>query len=168
MDTHALHRSLMHDPTVEYVRFSLHADCADARGHLHQSCVPCTPHASSRVLHRTHRWLDRPHFATWAHYAQRLFSILPSAAKVTPEQLLDQTSRDERDWPLWIYGHRGDMARDLHWPTLVDGKRLVAKEYVAELRRKGHNVSYSYARVLSCRSNPSQLPPPLPPPLLPH
>ena len=60
---------------------------------------------------------------------------------MTPEQLLDQRSRSERTWPLWLYGRRGDMARELHWPTLVDGTHWVSKEFVGELRRQGHNVT---------------------------
>jgi hypothetical protein len=152
VDTRMLHRKLLHDPMVEYIRFNLRADClvqikrgTSTRTALHDADAPCTPHPTSELLQRTHRWLDRPHFATRRHYEQRLFATLPRSAKVTPEQVLDQRSRVEHDWPLWLYGRRGDMARDLHWPQLVDGK-LVAKEFIPELRRSGRNVTgASYA-----------------------
>ena len=145
IDSALIHRQLMHDPTVEYVRFSIHPDCADGRTHrVHQGYTPCTPHPSTTLLHRANRWLDRPHFATRRHYEQRLFATLPYDAKVTPEQVLDQHSRLAKDWPLWMYGARGDMARDLHWPTLVDGKLWVSKEFVAEYARTGHNVTSTY------------------------
>lgn len=111
---------------------------------MHDANAPCTPHPRTPLLHRTRRWLDRPHFATREHYESRLFDRLPWTAKVTPEQVLDQRSRVEREWPLWIYGRRGDMQRDLHWPVLVDG-RLVSKEVVGELRRQGKDVNVSGA-----------------------
>ena len=131
-----IHRMLMRDPAVEYVRLSIHADCADKRTkHVHQGSTPCTPHESTPLLHRADRWLDRPHFATRAHYEQRLFASLPYAARVTPEQVLDQRSRTAKDWPLWMYGARGDMGRDLHWPTLVDNSFLISKEFVDECAR---------------------------------
>ena len=145
VEAHSVHRLLMHEPAVEYVRFMISKDCADSRGRVHQSYEPCTPHPTSPLLQRTHRWLDRPHFATRAHYERRLFASLPRTARVTPEQLLDQRSRLDKDWPMWLYGRRGDMARELHWPTLVDGSYYVSKEFVGELIRLGHNVSSSYA-----------------------
>ena len=135
VDAHALHRLLLHDPLVEYVRFSQHSDCVDSRGIMHRTDVPCTPHPRSRLLHQTRRWLDRPHIATRMHYERRLFATLPRTAKVTPEQVLDQRSREERDWPLWLYGRRGEMQHDLHWPMLIDGQ-LVSKEFAGELLRR--------------------------------
>ena len=41
-----------------------------------------------------------------------------AAAPSSTWQVLDQRSRVELNWPLWVYGRRGQMARDLHWPTL--------------------------------------------------
>jgi hypothetical protein len=60
--------------------------------------------------------------------------------------VLDQRSRADLNWPLWVYGKRGEMERDVHWPTLVDGSYYTSKEKAAELRKQGHNVSTSYAR----------------------
>ena len=41
IETHALHRMLLHDPSVEYVRLAIYGDCADPRGRLHQGYTPC-------------------------------------------------------------------------------------------------------------------------------
>ena len=38
-----------------------------------------------------------------------------------------ERARKDKDWPLWMYGIRGDMQRDYHWPQLIGGK-LVGKE----------------------------------------
>ena len=88
------------------------------------------------MLHRTHRWLDRPHLAARRHYDEQLFRTLPFDAKVTPEQVLDQHSRMDANWSLWVYGRRGDMQRDLHWPQRING-RLVSKELAGDLVRRG-------------------------------
>ena len=145
VDTVLVHQLLMQSASVEYIRFALHADCADSNGKLFASYPPCDPHPDAAgLLHRTYRWLDRPHFARISHYDQRLFATLPLDAKVTPEQVLDQRSRVDKTWPLWMYGRRGDMLRDLHWPQLVDGK-LVSKEYLAMHIATGKNVTPSYA-----------------------
>ena len=164
VDTRTLHRLLTHDPSVEYVRFAMHADCKDERGRMLQGYPPCTPHDSG-LLHMTHRWLDRPHFATRRHYDERLFAILPAHAKVTPEQFLDQRSRAAKlaPWPLWVYGRRGDMARDLHWPQLLDGK-LVSKEFVPSNRSSyvhrfaaGSRISLTDPRVSAPRASATTL-----------
>lgn len=144
VDTPLVHRLLLHDPNVEYVRFTMWPDCKDERGHMRSSLSPCTAHPSG-LLHKSQNWVDRPHFATRQHYDERLFRELPREARVTPEQVLDQRSRaDRRDWRLWVYGKRGDMQRDLHWPQLVDG-RLVAKEFIPGLVKQGKNVTPTYA-----------------------
>lgn len=139
VDTNKLHRILSSDPMVEYVRFATHTDCADPKTRrFYQSYSPCTPHTSG-LLQRTTRWLDRPHFATRRHYDQRLFDALPLEARVTPEQYLDQKSRVAKpgqEWPLWMYGARGDMQRDLHWPQRGDDGRLVSKEFLPSNRSK--------------------------------
>jgi len=114
---------------------------------------PCIQHARSPLLHSTHRWSDRPHFATLKHYEQRLFAALPTDAKVTPEQVLDQRARKDKDWPLWMYGRRGDMLRDYHWPQLIGG-RLVGKE----LLPKDANVTspYSHAYLIHAYKGPGK------------
>jgi hypothetical protein len=72
---------------------------------------------------------DRPHLATRAHYERVLFASLPLNAKVTPEQVLDQRARIAKPpWPMWSYGKRGDMIRDLHWPVRNADGKLVSKE----------------------------------------
>jgi hypothetical protein len=72
---------------------------------------------------------DRPHLATRAHYERVLFASLPLDAKVTPEQVLDQRARIAKPpWPMWSYGKRGDMIRDLHWPVRNADGKLVSKE----------------------------------------
>lgn len=143
IDTETLRQRLLHDPSVEYVKFTGNPDCLDVRHHVRGGLEPCKPHPGTSLLHSTYRWVDRPHLATRAHYDARLFATLPRSAKATPEQWLDQRARAERNWPLWTYGARGDMARDLHWPILVDGK-LVTKEFIPELRRQGKvgNITY--------------------------
>ena len=78
----ALHQRLLHDPLVEYVRFIMHLDCADAHGHVFRGYEPCTPHTKAPWLQHSDRWVDRPHFATRRHYYERLFATLPHAAKV--------------------------------------------------------------------------------------
>ena len=115
--------------------------------------TPCTPHSISPLLHRTHRWSDRPHIATRKHYEERLFASLPHYARVTPEQVLDQRARRHQDWPLWMYGRRGDMLRDYHWPQRIDG-RLVGKENLP----KGANMSmpYSHAYLIHAYKGPGK------------
>uniref|UniRef100_A0A7S2GRY0 Uncharacterized protein n=1 Tax=Haptolina brevifila TaxID=156173 RepID=A0A7S2GRY0_9EUKA len=134
---------------VEYVRLADNADCLrDRRSNSRDdrrmiaAYVPCMPHPTTSLLHQTNRWLDRPHLATRQHYDERLFRSLHADAKVTPEQMLDQRSRLKgAKWPLWVYGRRGEMLRDLHWPLKVNGV-LIGKERVAELVRLGQlNVS---------------------------
>lgn len=142
VDTASLYHLLVHDPQVEYIKFTSDTDCMDAKGRTRSGLKPCTAHPTSNLLHRTDRWVDRPHFATMLHYETRLFATLPRKAKATPEQWLDQRSRAAKDWPLWTYGRRGDMSRDLHWPQLVDG-HLVTKELLPELRKQGKVVNSS-------------------------
>ena len=149
IETHILHKLLTHDPAVEYIRFAMHNDCADPKGHVYAQVTPCSPSHPSGVLHKTDRWLDRPHIATRQHYERVLFKRLPYEAKVTPEQVLDQRSRATRDWPIWVYGRRGDMARDLHWPVLVDGRYYVSKEFSGVVAKQGHNLSSESAYVHS-------------------
>ena len=61
-----------------------------------------------------------------------LFASLPLDAKVTPEQVLDQRARIAKPpWPMWSYGKRGDMIRDLHWPVRNAEGKLVSKEVVS-------------------------------------
>jgi hypothetical protein len=59
---------------------------------------------------------------------------------VTPEQYLDQKSRVAQgrgqEWPLWMYGRRGDMQRDLHWPQPGPGGKLVSKEFLPSNQSK--------------------------------
>lgn len=139
----AIHRALLH-PTgepVEHVRLSWNDDClvlnaSDGAanfmsrpfpggglggGRMHISDWPCAPHSRSVLLHRTDFWSDRPHWATWRHYATR---VLPAAAgrKGTPERLLtDGLGFASKVCRLgrfcWVYGVRGHMHLDLHLST---------------------------------------------------
>ena len=135
IDIAHIHRHLSRDPSVEYVRLASDSDC-NVMGRMQRGYVPCTAHPRSPMLHRTHRWLDRPHLAARHHYDEQLFRTLPFDAKVTPEQVLDQRSRMDANWSLWVYGRRGDMQRDLHWPQRING-RLVSKELAGDLVRRG-------------------------------
>ena len=153
VDLSALHGLLMHDPAVEYVRFVMHDDCTNAaNGRLLRGYEPCTPHASSVLLHRTKRWLDRPHFATRRHYDERLFSVLPPQAKVTPEQFLDQVSRIAKpEWPLWMYGQSHAMRRDLHWPQRGPDGKLVSKEFLP-----ANQSAYTHSYLIHAYRGPTQ------------
>ena len=116
------------DVQVEYVRLSQTADC-QADGLLLHTMRPCQAHPTNPWLHTLNRWTNRPHLATRRHYEQRLFARLPRDAKVTPEQVLDQRARSAHaPWPLWSYGQRGEMLRDLHWPVRTADGTLVSKE----------------------------------------
>jgi len=104
--------------------------------------------AHADLFHSTERWSDRPHFATREHYETRLFANLPYHARVTPEQILDQRARKAsfgpRKWPLWMYGRRGDMLRDYHWPQMYDGK-FVGKEFVPLSANVSNVYSHAYS-----------------------
>jgi hypothetical protein len=52
---------------------------------------------------------------------------------------LDVGSRLERTWSMWLYGRRGEMRRDYHWPQMVNGS-LVGFEQMP----KGANLSRPY------------------------
>jgi hypothetical protein len=139
-------------PTVELVRLSLFTDCyqpplpeGGTRQHtrlkMHIGHQPCIPHPQTNLLHRSVHYQDRPHFATREHYERRVWSRIPRDAKVTPEQLLDQyvrrtdgVPREDYDWRMFMYGPRGSMVRELHYPLLVDdgsgSKKLVTREFV--------------------------------------
>ena len=140
----AIHRALLHatGEPVEHVRLNWYDDClvlnasdgganwmtrpfprggmGGARMHIFD--WPCAPHSRSALLHRTDFWSDRPHWATWRHYATH---VLPAAAgrKGTPERLLtddlglggSKVCREGRF--CWVYGVRGHMRRDLHLST---------------------------------------------------
>ena len=72
-----------------------------------------------------------------------LFASLPLDAKVTPEQVLDQRARIAKPaWPMWSYGKRGDMIRDLHWPVRNAEGKLVTKEVA------GNASGYVHAHLL--------------------
>ena len=81
-----------------------------------------------------------------------LFASLPLDAKVTPEQVLDQRARIAKPpWPMWSYGKRGDMIRDLHWPVRNAEGKLVSKEVVS------YNASgYVHAHLLHAYIGNSQ------------
>lgn len=134
-------------PAVEYVRMTQAPDCEEQRGRRMrriESLKPCTPHPRTPLLQHSWRWTDRPHLATRAHYEAILFAWLPHDAKVTPEQVLDQKVFDDRlkgprggePWPLWLYGRRGDMLRDLHWPVRGPDGKLVSYENLARNESK--------------------------------
>ena len=149
---------LLTDPTVEYVKFTSHRDCTDPRTHRMRSGLePCTVHPQTPLLHQTNRWLDRPHLATREHYEARLFAGLPRAAKVTPEQWLDQRARLKgANWPLWTYGRRGEMEHDLHWPVLVEG-RLVSKEFLTrQVGVLNGSERYAHSYLIHAYRGPTQ------------
>ena len=145
INTGLIHHALLYDPHVEYVKLTGNTDCIDTKSrHVYRGLEPCTAHPRTKLLHRTHRWVDRPHFATRHHYETRLFATLPRSAKATPEQWLDQRARTDRNWPLWTYGERGAMAHDLHWPVLINGV-LVSKEFYSDGRGRARNATSGYA-----------------------
>lgn len=80
-----------------------------------------------------------------------LFASLPLDAKVTPEQVLDQRARIAKPpWPMWSYGKRGDMIRDLHWPVRNAEGKLVSKEAA------GNASGYVHAHLLHAYVGNSQ------------
>ena len=139
------------DPPIEYVKFYMYPDCRKnpirpGSKQMIMGAMPCTRHPSTPYLHFSVHWQDRPHFATRAHYEDRLFRTLPPGAKVTPEQYLDIRSRNARDWGIWTYGLRGDMLRELHAPVRINGT-LITREFVVSAQQRGEldaNITVPY------------------------
>ena len=99
---------------VEYVKLFWRRDLFASA--LSYEAHPGTPHPSSALLHKTHFWSDRPHFATVEHYSGRVWPRVGEEDRVTMEQACEAASSEEDggDWGLWIYGRRGDMRRESH------------------------------------------------------
>ena len=117
VDTAHICGCLIRDPTVEYVKLFWRGDLfASELETLSYEAHPGTPHPSSALLHKTHFWSDRPHFATVAHYDSRVWPRVGEGGRVTMEQACEAASSEEDggDWGLWIYGPRGDMRRESH------------------------------------------------------
>ena len=128
-------------PPIELIKFYMYPDCQvdpskPGRRQIIMGSYPCTPHPATPLLHFSHHWQDRPHFATRAHYERRLFATLPAAAKVTPEQYLDRMSSHDKNWGIYTYGARGDMLRELHAPVRVNDT-LVTREFVVAAQMRG-------------------------------
>ena len=89
--------------------------------------APCTPHPRyPAVLHRMRSYNDRPHFATWAFYARRVFGVIAENTRTTMEQVIGLASLEEADWPMWVYGAEGDMKRDVHLVAIGAGSSYTA------------------------------------------
>merc|ERR1712217_425035 len=73
---------------------------------------PCTPHPQSELLHRTHSYSDRPHFATSSFYLQTVFAQISPDYKGFAEDLLMYKLGLHGN--MWLYGMRGDMFRERH------------------------------------------------------
>lgn len=112
VDVRLITERLMSDPSVEYVKFSQHNDCADEQGSVRDAYAPCTPHPETPLLHRIGFWHDRPHFATRRAYDEHVFPLVQPTARVAPEQVF--IHRVPRATGLWAYGRREHMLHDLH------------------------------------------------------
>jgi hypothetical protein len=109
-------------PKVEYVKLYWRRDLvlekSDLRSvspsHYSYETQPAIPHPATELLHETHFWSDRPHFALRSHYESRVWPRIAVEDRVTMEQACEQASSEDKNWGLWIYGPRGDMRRESH------------------------------------------------------
>ena len=91
-------RALLEDPGVEYVKLFWRRDIFDHDDETpNYEVQPGTPHPSSDLIHRTHFWSDRPHFALVSHYNERVWPRIGDADRVTMEQACEAASSEDGD-----------------------------------------------------------------------